>query len=45
MTPRFLRVAGDQISARGLTAVAAELTGEEFKLLRPGGLGPFNLIV
>lgn len=45
VTPRFLRVAGDQISARGLTAVATELTGEEFKLLRPGGLGAFNLII
>lgn len=45
VTPRFLRVAGDQISARGLSAVAAELTGEKFKLLRPGGLGAFNMII
>jgi NmrA-like family. len=45
VTPRFLRVAGDQISPRGLTMVATELTGEEFKLLRPGGLGAFNLII
>jgi len=37
-TPRFLRIAGDQISARGLVEVASELTGEKFRLLRAGGL-------
>jgi hypothetical protein len=45
VTPRFLRVAGDQISARGLTSVATQITGEQFKLIRPGGLGAFNLII
>lgn len=45
VTPRFLRVAGDQISARGLANVASEITGEKFKLLRPGGLGTFNVII
>lgn len=44
-TPRILRVAGDQISARGLSVVASELTGKKFKLLRPGGLGAFNVII
>ena len=38
-TPRFLRVAGDQISARGLMEVTSDITGEQFKLLRAGGLG------
>ena len=38
-TPRFLRIAGDQISARGLAEVASEVTGEKFRLLRAGGLG------
>jgi nucleoside-diphosphate-sugar epimerase len=37
-TPRFLRIAGDQQSARGLKEVASEVTGEEFRLLRAGGL-------
>ena len=37
-TPRFLRIAGDQKSARELAVVAAEVTGERFRLLRPGGL-------
>jgi uncharacterized protein YbjT (DUF2867 family) len=45
VTPRFLRIAGDQISARGLSIVASEITGEKFKLLRPGGLGAFNVII
>ena len=45
VTPRFLRVAGDQISARGLMVVASELTGTQFKLLRPGGLGAFSFII
>ena len=45
VTPRFLRIAGDQISARGLSLVASEITGEKFKLFRPGGLGTFNLVI
>jgi hypothetical protein len=45
VTPRYLRIAGDQISARGMSIVASEITGEKFKLLRPGGLGAFNLII
>lgn len=45
VTPRYLRVAGDQISARGLSMVASELTGNRFKLLRPGSLGAFNVII
>jgi nucleoside-diphosphate-sugar epimerase len=37
-TPRFLRIAGDQMSARGLVEAAGEVTGENFRLLRAGGL-------
>lgn len=37
-TPRFLRVAGDVQSARGLARVASEVTGEQFKVFRGGGL-------
>jgi hypothetical protein len=37
-TPRFLRIAGDQISARGLVDVTSEVTGSRFKLLRGGSL-------
>jgi nucleoside-diphosphate-sugar epimerase len=38
-TPRFLRIAGDQISARELVDITGEVTGEKFKLLRAGSLG------
>jgi nucleoside-diphosphate-sugar epimerase len=37
-TPRFLRIAGDQISARGLMEVVSEVTREKFRLFRAGGL-------
>jgi hypothetical protein len=37
-TPRFLRIAGDQISARGLAEAASAVTGKKFRLLRAGGL-------
>jgi len=44
-TPRFLRIAGEQISARGLAEVASELTGEQFRLLRAGGLGRLAILI
>jgi nucleoside-diphosphate-sugar epimerase len=37
-TPRFLRIAGDQLSARELTAVVSEVTGKKFRLFRAGSL-------
>ena len=37
-TPRFLYIAGDQISARGIANVATDITGERFRLLRAGSL-------
>jgi nucleoside-diphosphate-sugar epimerase len=44
-TPRFLRIAGDQLSARELTAVVSEVTGREFRLLRAGGLGTLERLI
>ena len=38
-TPRFLRIAGDQLSARELVGVVSEVTGKKFRLFRAGGLG------
>jgi nucleoside-diphosphate-sugar epimerase len=43
--PRFLRIAGDQLSARELAAVASEVTGERFRLLRAGGLGMLGAVI
>jgi nucleoside-diphosphate-sugar epimerase len=37
-TPRFLRIAGEQISAKGLADAAGEATGRRFKPLRAGSL-------
>lgn len=45
-TPRFLRIAGDQISARELAKVASEVFGEEFKILKPpGGLKTLEVMI
>jgi nucleoside-diphosphate-sugar epimerase len=44
-TPRFLRIAGDQISARELAEVAGEVTGEKFRLLRGGGLRRLKILI
>jgi len=44
-TPRFLRIAGDQLSARELAAVASEVTGERFRLLRAGGLRTLGAVI
>lgn len=37
-TPRFLRIAGDRLSARGLAAAATEATGSTFRLVRGGSV-------
>ena len=44
-TPRFLRIAGDELSARELAVVASEVTGKKFRLLRPGGLGTLGALI
>ena len=44
-TPRFLRVAGDQLSARELVEVASSVTGKPFKLLRAGRLSRLRTMI
>jgi nucleoside-diphosphate-sugar epimerase len=44
-TPRFLRIAGDQLSARELAVVASEVTGEKFRVFRAGGLGTLGTLI
>ena len=44
-TPRFLRIAGDQLSAREIAAVMSDLTGSRFRLLRAGGLRTLGAII
>ena len=43
--PRFLRIAGDQINARGLAEVASQVTNDKFKLFRAGGLRRLELMI
>ncbi|WP_317239013.1 hypothetical protein [Hymenobacter sp. 5516J-16] len=38
-TPRYLRVAGEVATIRGLQTAAEQASGHRFKLLRVGGLG------
>ena len=43
--PRFLRIAGDQLSARELAAVATGVTAQRFRLFRAGGLGTLGMLI
>ncbi len=44
-SPRFLRIAGDQVTARALAAAATAATGTRYKLLRAGGLGRLAMLI
>jgi uncharacterized protein YbjT (DUF2867 family) len=44
-TPRFLKIAGDEISANSLARIMTELTGRPHKILKPGGLGIFKFLI
>jgi nucleoside-diphosphate-sugar epimerase len=44
-TPRFLRIAGEQLSAVEIKDVVSEVSGEKYSMLRPGGLGMFGFII
>ena len=44
-TPRFLKISGDQVSAKMLVDTMTELTGTKFKLLRPGNLQAFHALI
>ncbi len=44
-TPRFLRIAGDQLSARELAAGVSEVIGKEFRLFRAGSLGMLGALI
>ena len=44
-TPRYLRVAGEVASVRGLQRAASAATGQSFKLLRVGGLWVLGTLI
>ncbi|WP_313540597.1 NmrA family NAD(P)-binding protein [Sphingomonas sp.] len=43
--PRYLRIAGDQISPRGLAALLTGMDDRPWKLLRAGGIGRLSAII
>jgi uncharacterized protein YbjT (DUF2867 family) len=44
-TPRYLRIAGDQISPKEIRAVVGEVNGHKFRMIRTGGQGLLGLII
>jgi len=44
-TPKFLKIAGDEISANSLARIMTEITGRPHKILKPGGLGMFKFLI
>lgn len=43
--PRFLRIAGDQITPRQMVKIMSEITGKEFNLFKVGGIGLIDGII
>jgi nucleoside-diphosphate-sugar epimerase len=44
-TPRYLRIAGDLISPREVKVIASQVTGQKFRLFRPGGQRLLAIII
>lgn len=44
-SPRYLRIAGDRLSCRDFVGLLTEITGEKFKLLKPGGISLLNFLI
>ncbi len=44
-TPRYMRIAGDRLTCNDFVKLLSELTGKQYKLFRPGGIGLFKIII
>jgi NmrA-like family len=44
-TPRYLRIAGDRLSCNQFVDLMTSISGKKYKLLRPGSIGLFNLMI
>jgi uncharacterized protein YbjT (DUF2867 family) len=44
-TPRFLRIAGDQLSPREIKDIMSEISGKKYRLFRAGGLGLLSTLI
>lgn len=44
-TPRYLRIAGEVTNVKGIREAASKVTGQEFRLLKAGGLGGLQTMI
>jgi nucleoside-diphosphate-sugar epimerase len=44
-TPRYLSIAGDRLSCNDFVKLLSDLTGKNYKLFRPGGIGFLNTVI
>lgn len=44
-TPRYLKIAGDVVSANDIKNLVTQLTNQKFSLLKPGGIGLLNTLI
>ena len=44
-TPRYLRIAGDTVSAADMKEIMSRVTDKKFHLFRPGGIFLLNVII
>lgn len=44
-SPRYLRIAGQQISAREMTSILKDVIGSKFRLLKAGSLGMLKILI
>ncbi len=44
-TPRYLKIAGDIMSAEDVQKLMTDISGTKYKLFRPGGIGLLNIII
>ncbi len=44
-TPRYIHIAGDRLSCNDFVQLLTTLTGEKYKLFKPGGIGLLNVVI
>ncbi len=44
-TPRFMRIAGDRLTCNDFVKLLSELTDQQYKLFRPGGISLLNAVI
>ena len=44
-SPRYLRIAGDQLNVKEIAAIMTELSGKKYGLIKAGGVGFLNMMI